>query len=432
MTAQDVSDAAVVVRILESSGRPAGTGFLVGTRLVATCAHIVTAAIGGGPQSLRRPCAPIAVDFPSAAANHRMSARVCGWVPEYADGRGDIAVLHLDAAPPAAAVPPPMRADDGTTGPGFRMLGAADVGPGIASVSGHFWTSSLLMGWRAMDVEPGTLPISDRFSGAPVWDAAANMVVGMATVPDRRSTTRTAFVIPIQDVLLLVGSLPARAAETAEHGEPDLDAEPVVGVYGLRTFTVIGGKLRPVFDRSDNAAWRDGTCTAKCGKGTPHRPPADGCTCGVYCFRDLNHLRRQYSRQSASVVGVVALEGRVIEGDSGWRAQAARVVALWERTPGVVDVLPGVHRYRHVDDMVHTYPGLTVDSSPRPAAPRPTSPHSRTTGAQSTEDLRYVAALVGAILASPEAIVLLIIAGPIVGVTFFVVFVILCWLCGPR
>lgn len=119
----------------------------------------------------------------------------------------------------------------------------------------------------------------------------------------------------------------------------------------------------------NSTAWRDGTCIAECSKGARHQAPADGCTCGVYSFRDLDHLRRQYSK-SATLVGVIALEGRVVEGDSGWRAQAARLVALWEQAPGVVDVLLGVKRYRQVDDMVRAYSGLTVGSSSKSAAPR--------------------------------------------------------------
>lgn len=195
-------------------------------------------------------------------------------------------------------------------------------------------------------------------------------MIGMATVPDRRSVTRTAYMIPIQDVLRVVGSLQTPDADMGEfYAEPDSAGEPVAGVYGLRTFTVYHGKLRPVFERGNSTAWRDGTCIAECSKGARHQAPADGCTCGVYSFRDLDHLRRQYSK-SATLVGVIALEGRVVEGDSGWRAQAARLVALWEQAPGVVDVLPGVKRYRQVDDMVRAYSGLTVGSSSKSAAPR--------------------------------------------------------------
>lgn len=251
------------------------------------------------------------------------------------------------------------------TATGFRMLGVGNSGFGIVAVRGDIRTPASGMSVVALEVTHDIPPISDCCSGAPVWDDGANTVIGMATVPDRRSVTRAAYMIPIQNVLRVVGSLQARDA--------DVGAEPVVGVYGLRTFSVGHGKLGPVFERGDRTAWRDGTCIAECRRGARHQAPADGCTCGVYSFRDLNHLRRQYS-ESATIVGVIALEGRVVEGDSGWRAQAARLVALWEQAPGVVDALPGVKRYRQVDEMVRAYSGLTMGSSSESAAPRHASP----------------------------------------------------------
>ncbi|KAA8887043.1 hypothetical protein F3087_19175 [Nocardia colli] len=190
----------------------------------------------------------------------------------------------------------------------------------------------------------------------------------MATISDRRSVTRTASMIPIQDVLRVVDSVQASDA-----GQEAFDAEPLVGVYGLRTFTLDRGTLRPVFDWNGSTAWGDGTCIAECNRGERHQVPADGCTCGVYSFRDLNRLRQQYS-QSAAIVGVVALEGRVVEGVSGWRAQAARLVALWERTPGVVHGLPGVKRCGQLEDMVRAYPGLSVAGSSKSGASRYASP----------------------------------------------------------
>jgi hypothetical protein len=41
--------ARVVVRILDLGGDPVGAGFLAGPDLVATCAHVVAAALGADP-----------------------------------------------------------------------------------------------------------------------------------------------------------------------------------------------------------------------------------------------------------------------------------------------------------------------------------------------------------------------------------------------
>ncbi|RDI55308.1 trypsin-like peptidase domain-containing protein [Nocardia mexicana] len=372
-TEQDSRNRAAVARISDSSDRSVGTGFLVGPRLVATCVSSVAAAIGANPHSLLRPHDPVPVDFPwSGIPGRPMSARVRGWVPEYSPGCGDIAVLELDAAPPDRARPLSIAGTEGTGATRFRMLGVTDTGWGIDVAHGALGTPVPGTSVSVLQIEHGMPPLSPCWSGAPVWRGGSNAVIGMAKFPDRQTAGRSAHMIPIPDVLRVVWSLtPLDSADPA--AEPDSAVEPIVGVYGLRTFTVHGGKLQPVFDWDTSTAWRDGTCIAQCAKGTAHQAPADGCTCGVYSFRDLSHLRRQYS-QSATLVGVIALEGRVVEGGSGWRAQAARLVALWEQTPGVVHRLPGVERYRRVEDMVHAYSGLTVDGSPGGAAPRHAAP----------------------------------------------------------
>jgi len=108
---------------------------------------------------------------------------------------------------------------------------------------------------------------------------------------------------------------------------------PAVGVYGLRTFRVsLDGQLLPVAHLTQ--AWKDGRCTAECSRGGTHPVPDDHCTCGIYSFRDTGHLTRQYP-EAHSLVAVVALEGCTIEGDRGWRSQAAQVVAIWIAAEGL-------------------------------------------------------------------------------------------------
>ncbi len=138
-----------------------------------------------------------------------------------------------------------------------------------------------------------------------------------------------------------------------------------VGLVGLRTFHVdrATGALLPInlFQvRHDPGCWEQGTCIATCGRG--HTAPAPGCRCGVYSFPDLQTLRRQYS-PAQSLVAVIALEGSVIEGTTGWRAQAARVVGLWV-DPMVVDTTmatriaaanPDAAFYRDVDELVGAF-----------------------------------------------------------------------------
>jgi hypothetical protein len=86
----------------------------------------------------------------------------------------------------------------------------------------------------------------------------------------------------------------------------------------------------------------------------------------VYSFKALETLRRQYP-SAKDIVAVVALEGQVEEGGQGYRAQGARVVALWARA----DLAPAVRAYvaqrdypirvhDDVERMVLCYAGLSV------------------------------------------------------------------------
>ena len=111
--------------------------------------------------------------------------------------------------------------------------------------------------------------------------------------------------------------------------------EPVVGeIRGLRSFRVEeSGHLLPLYS---DLAWFDGPNTAICspparGVGwapcSRHEAPAPGCDCGFYAVgsaavaRDLGNSRY--------VLGVVACWGRVVAGTRGFRAQHARLEALW-------------------------------------------------------------------------------------------------------
>jgi hypothetical protein len=140
---------------------------------------------------------------------------------------------------------------------------------------------------------------------------------------------------------------------------------PTVGVYGLRTFRVsLDGQHLPVAHPTQ--AWKDGPCTAECSRGGTHPVPDDHCTCGIYSFRDTGHLTRQYP-EAHSLVAVIALEGRTIEGDRGWRSQAAQVVAIWIAAEGLPTELrarlqrniPDATVRTSLIDMIAGYPHLT-------------------------------------------------------------------------
>lgn len=173
----------------------------------------------------------------------------------------------------------------------------------------------------------------------------------------------------------------------------------VVGAYGLRTFRVCddGRLLSPV--SLDTDGWIDGTCIAQCHPGAnitgrirlggaggadtastkaAHRVPHESCRCGVYSFRDLLTLRGNYD-ESAYLVAVIRLEGTVLEGTRGQRAEAARVVALWVSPTALPDNvrgkliarLPEVTVQENLAEMIAHYPGLAIEPNENAARGTP-------------------------------------------------------------
>jgi hypothetical protein len=68
---------------------------------------------------------------------------------------------------------------------------------------------------------------------------------------------------------------------------------------------------------------------ARCLKGRDHESgvPDPECTCGLYATTDLELVNR-YLDHEAPVLGIVELGGRTIPATKGYRAEAAKVVAL--------------------------------------------------------------------------------------------------------
>jgi hypothetical protein len=70
----------------------------------------------------------------------------------------------------------------------------------------------------------------------------------------------------------------------------------------------------------------------RCQSTDPRKPdctPGDHCSCGFYAAKSLNHLRKMgyhsYSPEGVQVtiVGRLAMWGKVVEGSQGWRAEYA-------------------------------------------------------------------------------------------------------------
>jgi WD40 repeat protein len=160
------------------------------------------------------PPGKLSVSFPADAGNRRVKARVLrnGWRRVHPGTKqGDVAVLELvEDAPAGCSVPPllcpPEFSDHGFVTMGFprnarRMQpgGAPAKGViGVASGPGTEW--QLLVDDAATLIRPG-------FSGAPVWDEAAEAVVGIVVARDtgwvrsREERSKGAFMIPLSRLI---------------------------------------------------------------------------------------------------------------------------------------------------------------------------------------------------------------------------------------
>jgi hypothetical protein len=107
--------------------------------------------------------------------------------------------------------------------------------------------------------------------------------------------------------------------------------EPLVGeVTGLRTFRVDdSGYLLPLYS---TIAWYDGANTAECAPPTgersgTHPVPSPDCECGFYAFGTEAGARQH--RQMRYVQAVISCWGGLVAGTQGFRAEHARIVAIW-------------------------------------------------------------------------------------------------------
>ena len=178
----DQPDSGLAVRILDSSGRTAGVGALVGPREILTCAHVVNVALGRDRAAQDQPADEVTVQ-PAVGDGPLLRARVqCWWPPPRTGAIGDdIAGLVLSSAdlpsPARLAVNPPAR---GRVVDVFGYPGNPPRPHGAwveATVRGQIESRHLQLDSTldsALRIQPG-------FSGGPVYDRGTGRVVGLLT-----------------------------------------------------------------------------------------------------------------------------------------------------------------------------------------------------------------------------------------------------------
>ncbi|WP_322973454.1 effector-associated domain 2-containing protein [Actinacidiphila soli] len=203
------------VRVLSPDGALWGAGVLVAPRgttaHVLTCAHVVTAALGG-------PCGELVVDLPGRAWSAPARPLAEGWSPTPPPGEpapgaaladsGDFAVLVLGAGHPhlpRGCGPLPL-APCGI--PDDRRV--AVIGYPRGAPAGLIATARVTGGggpcpeWVQLDGLRTTGAVVERgFSGAAVWDPVRRRVIGLITAAHTNRTVKVAWMLPVEAAVRL-------------------------------------------------------------------------------------------------------------------------------------------------------------------------------------------------------------------------------------
>ena len=142
---------------------------------------------------------------------------------------------------------------------------------------------------------------------------------------------------------------------------------------GYRRFTVTQARLHPPVHGADGP-WSDGLQRARCLRGRTHAAPAADCGCGLHGW--LHPADAGAGSGYGDVTAVLSASGRILLAEHGFRAEAARVVAVavprhHPGRRGLAAAYPGVELYASRRRMLRRYPpedlsGLGVAVRPTP------------------------------------------------------------------
>jgi hypothetical protein len=185
------------VCIRDERGSAVGGGVVLGDRHVLTCAHVVTAAVGG-------PSAPVPVDFVAMRPGlARQRARVVrdGWFPPLDDESGDLALLEL-AEPLAHGTGPLLRRVSLGARHEVRVCGF----PGEAPTG--LWVHAHMDGecgpgkeWIQLTATGSDPRVQEGFSGTPVFHDASGSVVGIVVTRPARAGSPVSWMVPVETIL---------------------------------------------------------------------------------------------------------------------------------------------------------------------------------------------------------------------------------------
>jgi hypothetical protein len=145
---------------------------------------------------------------------------------------------------------------------------------------------------------------------------------------------------------------------TSPPGAPERSPALVAGeVRGYRRFRLSENGLCPPV-HVDAGPWSGQIERARCAVDEEHVPPEWGCGCGLYGWYHPSYAG--LGTGWGNVTAVIAARGRVILGDSGFRAAAARIVAV-----GLPRGIGPRRRSRWERMLAERYPEVSVHRSRR-------------------------------------------------------------------
>lgn len=203
-----------VVRILTTLGNTVGTGFLVSSKHIITCAHVVGNALDFDSSQSNPPQDVIRLDFPLLPDQSGVVARVVAWAPvtdfPQIGVPEDIAILEiLGSESLPQALQPAVLIDQepkNLTDREIRMIGFPDGVDHGEWIRGHL-RGVVANGWMHLDPEPSGRMVRPGYSGTPVFDANEGKVIGMTVSSQQQNGVTVAYAIPINSICKLWSEL---------------------------------------------------------------------------------------------------------------------------------------------------------------------------------------------------------------------------------
>lgn len=207
-----------IVRILDQNNNPVGSGFLISSRHVLTCSHVIL-KLGN----------EITLDFPLLSQQkYKASVKVL-FPPKEQPGHGDIediAVLEFPGnqeLPNDVSLAPVSDIHDLYDHP-VNVCGFPKGNDGGSWVDGKL-KGSTAEGWVQFDQNLNAMCVKQGFSGTAVWNKERKAVVGMVVsinTSDKRTTT---YMIPASQLIKAWPEL-GKQRKAGDHAKVDSERRP--------------------------------------------------------------------------------------------------------------------------------------------------------------------------------------------------------------